>query len=407
MPIAVRRAVPEEWEALKEVRLAALRESPDAFGSTYEREARADEATRRGWITGEGWDGAVATFVAEEAGRLLGMTTAHRPDAEPGTVWIFAMWVRPEYRGRGIGRTLVEAAVDHAQSLGAEVVMLRVTEGNAAATGLYASCGFIGTPDAPEPLRDGSALTTREMWLPLGDRSDDELLRTQMRYYDDQARAYEDHWFRRGAHDVDAEDNARWFEETAMVEALVTDLDASGDVLDLAAGSGVWTRLLAPRARRLVAVDTSHRMLAQNRAHYGEPHVEYVRADVFSWDTDDRFDLIVMGFFISHVPPVRFDGLWARLRTWLRPGGCVWLVDERWQRGFPKAGGRSLGGPSHAHRRRLDGRHYTIVKLFYTPEELAAKLDALAWDADIRSTGERFCAGTVRPRRRLALGASR
>lgn len=176
---------------------------------------------------------------------------------------------------------LVEAVVDHAQSLGADVVMLRVTEGNAAATGLYASCGFIGTPDPPEPLRDGSALTTHAKWLPLGDPSDDELLRTQMTYYDDQARVYEDQWFRRRAHDSGAEDNARWFEETAVVEAMVAELDASGDVLDLAAGSSVWTRLLAPRARRLVAVDTSRGMLAQNRAHYGEPHVEYVRADVF------------------------------------------------------------------------------------------------------------------------------
>jgi demethylmenaquinone methyltransferase/2-methoxy-6-polyprenyl-1,4-benzoquinol methylase len=404
MSIVVRPAVPEEWEALKEVRLAALRESPDAFGSTYEREAQADEATWRGWTTGEGWDGAVATFVAEEERRLLGMATAYRPSDEPGTVWMFATWVRPDHRGRGIGRALVKAVVDQSRSLGAEVVMLRVTEGNTGATGLYASCGFIGTPDPPEPLRDGSALTTRAMWLPLGDPSDDELLRTQLTYYDDRAAVYEDLWFRRGAYDGGPEDNARWFEEAAVVEAMVADLDASGDVLDLAAGSGLWTRLLAPRAGRLVAVDASPQMLARNRARYGDPHVEYVRADVFSWDTHDQFDLIAMGFFISHVPPARFKELWARLRTWLRPGGCVWLVDERWRAGFPRAGARSLGGPSHAHRRRLGDRHYTIVKLFYTPEEIAAELDALGWDADIRGTGERFYAGTARPRRWLSPG---
>jgi GNAT superfamily N-acetyltransferase/SAM-dependent methyltransferase len=399
MPMAVRRAVPDEWEALRELRLAALRESPDAFGSTFERDARADEATWRGWITGEGWDGPVVTFIAEEGGRPFGMATAYRPDDEPATVWLFAMWVRSEHRGRGIGRALVEAVVDHARSLGAEVVMLRVTEGNVAATGLYASCGFISTPDPPEPLRDGSSHTTRAMWLPLGDPGDDELLRAQMTYYDDRAPVYEDLWFRRGAHDSSPEGNARWFEETAVVEAMVAELDASGDVLDLAAGSGLWTRLLAPRARRLVAVDASPRMLELNRARYGEPNVEYEQADVFSWRTEDSFDLIVMGFFVSHVPPARFDEHWTRLRTWLRAGGCVWLVDERWRPGFPRAGRRSLGGPSHAHRRRLGDRLYTIVKLFYTPEELAAKLDALGWDADVRGIGERFYAGTARPRR--------
>jgi ribosomal protein S18 acetylase RimI-like enzyme len=91
------------------------------------------------------------------------MATAYRPDDEPGTVWMFAMWVRPEGRGHGIGRALVEAVVAHARSLGAEVVILRVTESNPAAIGLYASCGFIGTPDPPEPPRDGSALMTSAM----------------------------------------------------------------------------------------------------------------------------------------------------------------------------------------------------------------------------------------------------
>jgi hypothetical protein len=56
-------------------------------------------------------------------------------------------------------------------------------------------------------------------------------------------------------------------------------------------------------------------------------------------------------------------------------------------------------GPAFAHRRRLaDGREYTIVKRFFTPEELAAMLDELGWGADVRSSGEHLVYGTTWPR---------
>jgi hypothetical protein len=83
--MGVRRARADEWEALREIRLAALTDSPDAFGSTLAEERDADEARWRGWITGEGWAGDVATFIAEAPGPLLGMATGYRPDDRPTT----------------------------------------------------------------------------------------------------------------------------------------------------------------------------------------------------------------------------------------------------------------------------------------------------------------------------------
>jgi hypothetical protein len=56
-----------------------------------------------------------------------------------------------------------------------------------------------------------------------------------------------------------------------------------------------------------------------------------------------------------------------------------------------------LGGPSYAHKRQLGDADYTIVKRFFTPEELTAELEAVGWTADIRATGEHFFVGTVRP----------
>jgi len=169
--MGVRRARADEWEALREIRLAALADSPDAFGSTLAEERDADEARWRGWITGEGWAGDVATFIAEAPGPLLGMATGYRPDDRPTTGWLFAMWVRPERRGEGIGRHLVTAVEEWAASLDIDQLLLHVTDGNDAAARFYASCGFVGTSGAPEPLREGSDRMTRTMRLLVGSAS--------------------------------------------------------------------------------------------------------------------------------------------------------------------------------------------------------------------------------------------
>ena len=160
----IRRAEADGWEALRELRLAALAESPDAFGSTIGEERDADEARWRGWITGEGWGGPVATFVADDDGTLIGMATGHRPVDEPSIAWLFAMWVRPDRRGERIGRSLVDAVVAWAgEDPGIDRLELRVTETNVDAARFYRSCGFVDTRLPPEPLREGSLLSTRRM----------------------------------------------------------------------------------------------------------------------------------------------------------------------------------------------------------------------------------------------------
>ncbi len=161
----VRRARADEWQALREIRLAALADSPDAFGSTLEEERDADEARWRGWVTGEGWAGDVAPFLADGSGPLIGLATGYRPDDRPTTGWLFAMWVRPDRRGEGIGRHLVAAVEEWAASLDIDQLLLHVTDGNDGAVRFYASCGFVCTSDAPEPLRERSDLVAKTMLL--------------------------------------------------------------------------------------------------------------------------------------------------------------------------------------------------------------------------------------------------
>lgn len=229
----------------------------------------------------------------------------------------------------------------------------------------------------------------------VGDEHD--LLADQIRYYEDRADIYEKLYERRDEYDLGPEGNARWFAATSILESSIKSLRADGSVLEIACGTGLWTRWLAPRASRLLCVDTSPRMLQRNRELVGDPGIDYVLADVFEWDPGESFDVIVMGFFISHIPPDRFAGFWDRVRRWLVREGIVWFCDDSAGPDRPRTGERIPGLP-HAHRRRLGGREYAIVKVFYGPEELEAKLNRLGWEADVRAAGEDLLYGTARAR---------
>src|SRR2546423_14145916 len=95
--VDIRRVSPADWLILRSVRLAALDEAPDAFGSTYEREYAFTEQHWLGRIKRSAW------FVAwendEPAGLVGGYVPNHPPDAREGIL----MWVEPAPRGRGKG----------------------------------------------------------------------------------------------------------------------------------------------------------------------------------------------------------------------------------------------------------------------------------------------------------------
>ena len=133
----IRRLGPEDAAAYAEIRLEGLRLAPDAFGSDAETEQSwpvdryADQLTR------------TAVFGFEEPGGLLGVAGFVALDGlkrrHRGILW--GMYVRDAARGRGVGRKLVQAVLDHAASL-VEQVHLDVSVGNEAAIALYERCGF-------------------------------------------------------------------------------------------------------------------------------------------------------------------------------------------------------------------------------------------------------------------------
>jgi GNAT superfamily N-acetyltransferase len=160
--VEVRRVRVEEWEALRDIRLRALADAPDAFATTLELASTRPERWWLDWAARSAECADQAMFLAwEGAGAPIGIGGAF---AENDRWIVVAMWSAPEARGRGVGRALLEAAVSFASP---HEAFLSVTEGNDAARRLYERGGFANTGGV-EPLRPGSPLLVYELRRPAG-----------------------------------------------------------------------------------------------------------------------------------------------------------------------------------------------------------------------------------------------
>jgi SAM-dependent methyltransferase len=221
-------------------------------------------------------------------------------------------------------------------------------------------------------------------------RGPDDLLEEQIAYYRARAPEYDDWWFKTGRFERPPDVRRAWAVEVAELEAAVDAFDPRGEVLELAAGTGLWTQRLVRTATSVTAVDASPEVLELNRERAASPGapVTYVVADLFAWEPDRRFDVVFFSFWISHVPPGRFDAFWALVDRALAPGGRVYLIDNAPPTDW-------FDGEGGVTRRQLaDGRAYDIVKVYWGPEDLRDRLAPLGWAADLRM-GQFFLHGPV------------
>jgi demethylmenaquinone methyltransferase/2-methoxy-6-polyprenyl-1,4-benzoquinol methylase len=169
----------------------------------------------------------------------------------------------------------------------------------------------------------------------------------------------------------------------------VDDLPVTGEVLELACGTGQWTPLLAARARSVTAVDAAPEALAVARRRTTGSDVRFVEADLFAWRPPRRYDTVFFAFWLSHVPPRRLPAFWDFVADALAPGGRAVFVDD----GPAGAAYEDVlaGAPVPAAVRRLDdGSRHRIVKVFHDARTLTADLSARGWSARIRTVAGHY-----------------
>jgi GNAT superfamily N-acetyltransferase len=147
----IKQTTSDDWALLRDVRLRALADSPEAFLETVElalgfpesrwRERAAPNDTQASFLREDG-AGMVSCFVADD----------------PANVFLVAMWVAPDVRGTGVAGELVKQVIGWARQRGADRVCLSVEPGNERAARLYEKCGFVETAEPPpfpyEPRAD-------------------------------------------------------------------------------------------------------------------------------------------------------------------------------------------------------------------------------------------------------------
>jgi len=219
--------------------------------------------------------------------------------------------------------------------------------------------------------------------------------RDMIDYYEARAPEYDDWYLRRGRYERGAIHDAAWNAELDAAGRWLDGLPWAGEIVELAAGTGWWSPLLASRGE-LSLYDTSPAALDRARerlvAHGLRAHL-HVRD---AWDGPDRqVDGLFTGFWLSHVPRERLEAFLALCRRWLKPGGRLAFIDSL---ADPASGAADHPMPAddRAIRRLDDGREFTIVKIFYSPAELTAALTDAGFSAvDVTPTGRFFVLGTA------------
>lgn len=191
-------------------------------------------------------------------------------------------------------------------------------------------------------------------------------------------------------------DRAHEYDRVYLRPERQTDLRAIGDwlperfrdraTLEIACGTGHWTRLIAPAASELVAIDVTAEVIDIARSRSAPGVARFVRGDAYRLPLAPRsFEATFAGFWLSHVPRRRVRPFLEELHRALAPGGTVVLLDNRFVPGSstPLAE-RDSEGNTWQLRRLTDGSTHRVLKNFPSGEELREAVSGIATGVHLR-----------------------
>jgi SAM-dependent methyltransferase len=236
-----------------------------------------------------------------------------------------------------------------------------------------------------------SSPPTPETALPAGDVGNE-----MVAYYEARAGEYDDWYLRRGRYAHGPIHDAAWNAELDAAGRWLDALPIRGEIVELAAGTGWWSPLLASKGE-LWLYDAAEAPLDRARerllAHGLRAHIHLRDA----WAEPDRaVDAVVLGFWLSHVDRNRTAAFLDLAKRWLRPGGTIAIIDSL---ADPQSGADDHPAVvgDRATRRVADGREFTIVKVHRDPVELGAVLRAAGFsEVRVEASGRFFVLADAR-----------
>jgi ribosomal protein S18 acetylase RimI-like enzyme len=153
--VEIIKLLPEQWWRYREIRLEALREEPQAFGSTYAEMARRPAAFWQGRLEDAGQGKNSALLFAQAGERLIGMIGAFYDETQE-TAEIVSVYVSKMERGKGVGKALMEGILcEIGNKAELRKAVLGVNQEQTAAVELYRRFGFEVTGEKEELQGDG------------------------------------------------------------------------------------------------------------------------------------------------------------------------------------------------------------------------------------------------------------
>ncbi len=174
-------------------------------------------------------------------------------------------------------------------------------------------------------------------------------------------------------------------DDLAAVAARVADVLEGHTVLELACGTGYWTRIIAETADAVHATDISPEVLARAEAHGVPDNVTFGQADAFDLPAGiGEYTAVFAGSWWSHVKREEQEKHLAQLRAKLGKDVLLVLVDECYVEGLTTVIARTdLEGNTH-QQRMMAGERVEIVKNFPTDSYLRKKLGNAAREIRVR-----------------------
>ncbi len=146
--MSIRRITADDWQLLRELRLASLLDAPEAFGQTHANAlAIPDDEWQQIARASAGGDGRT-WLIGTLDGKDAGLVQARR--RPPDDCLIFSMWVAPGARRSGMGRLLIDSIADWAATWGARRLVLWVYGTNEGAHRFYEDVGFTTVSEGPD-----------------------------------------------------------------------------------------------------------------------------------------------------------------------------------------------------------------------------------------------------------------
>jgi SAM-dependent methyltransferase len=216
-------------------------------------------------------------------------------------------------------------------------------------------------------------------------------------YYEARAPEYDDWYLRRGRYAHGPIHDAAWDAELDAAGRWLDGLPMGGRIVELATGTGWWSPLLAGKGE-LWCFDAAPAPLERARerlvAHGLRAHL-HVR-DAWAEPDGDPAGALFAGFWLSHVERDRTATFLELAHRWLAPGGRVAFIDSLPDPQSGAADHDPTATDDRSVRRLADGREFTVVKVYRTPEETAAALQAAGFvDVEVTTTGRFFLLATA------------